>query len=150
MANTNTLVVLRPNDFAGTEELAMTFGTKDAIKRTDAYEPGFLGGSRVGYSEREVKEFHMPPDTIKELPDGRAAVLIRGNKTARGVWDLYRLRTPEGHFEDWLPKRQVNAPAKQGLNAYALLNGKNPEPQLELVGVSVNHSSDPLPPKPSW
>jgi len=143
MANTNTLVVLRPNDFAGAEDLAMTFGTKNAVKRTDAYEAGgFFGDSQVGYSLRDVKEFHVAPDTIKELPDGRAAVLIRGNKTVRGVWDLYRLRIPEGHFEDWLPKRAESAAPKRGLNASALLNGKHAE--------SNASGGDSLPPKPRW
>ncbi|MBI4064308.1 MAG: TraM recognition domain-containing protein [Elusimicrobia bacterium] len=152
MANTNNLFVFRPNDHEGTEMLAMTFGTKDTIKKTEAYDNW---GISTGYSEREVKEFHMAPDTIKELPNGKAAVLIRGDRVTRGVWNLHRLHGQEGSFDELLPNfRNHVAMNKRGFDAEGFLRRGEPQEERRLIatGNAANgpSTSDPLPPKPSW
>ncbi len=148
MANCNNLIIFRPNDHTGTEELAMTIGTKDTLKRTVALEPGIIFDDTVtGYSLREVKEFHISPDTIKELPDGRAAVLIRGNQTIRGIWNLSRIYSGNGSFDQWLPRHQAPVLNKKGLDWQTAEEEKAPA-RTTAARSKISAHADPLLAKP--
>lgn len=74
MGNPNVFVVFGLNMPEDAEILAKFFGTKTTSKRTYQTQSGALTG--MG-SEREVQEFKVHPDTIKELGVGQCVVNIR-------------------------------------------------------------------------
>ena len=85
MGNCNVRFVFRQDDPDDAEKWSRFFGTSKTLKRTHRTD----GGSRSGEgSEREVREFRISPDTIKELPIGTCVYSVKSEK------QLSKLRIP--------------------------------------------------------
>ncbi|NDD92299.1 hypothetical protein EBZ37_09465, partial [bacterium] len=77
MGNPNVFIVFGLNMPEDAEMLARFFGTQTSVKRTHQVQDGALTG--MG-SEREVQEFRIHPDQIKELGVGQCIVCVRNEK----------------------------------------------------------------------
>ncbi|MBI4057251.1 MAG: DUF853 family protein [Elusimicrobia bacterium] len=131
--NCNTLISFRPNDYATADEIARTIGTQEVTEETRAYGPPglFFGHEHVGTSEREVEQFLLHPQSIKELEDGQAAVLLRGRKIQYGVWPLYRYHSNQHRsFQDMPPSSKQPAVQFPRLSVKELLAGSDSQQEL--------------------
>lgn len=70
--NCNTLIVQKQNDPKDADELAKVFGTRDSIETT--YQADTMGTMTGLGTVKQVKEFKVSPDEIKNLSVGRAYV----------------------------------------------------------------------------
>jgi hypothetical protein len=96
--NSATKIVLRVNDPDTAEYFSRTFGTRRYQKVTrkldQADDVGKLEFSGEG-SSREANQFKAPPDLLKTLPTGEAAVLIaHGEATSEGAAHVFRVKLP--------------------------------------------------------
>lgn len=79
--NTNIKVIMRTNDPDTCEHFARTFGTKTGTKVTDRRKRGILGDTLTGDgSLREVEEYRVHPNAIKQLSLGQGVVTIPHGK----------------------------------------------------------------------
>ncbi len=77
MGNTNVRFIFRQDDPDDAETWSRFFGTRNAIKRTFQTQDGTSTGLS---SNREVLEFRISPDTIKDLPIGECVVSIKTDR----------------------------------------------------------------------
>ena len=75
--NTNIKVIMRTNDPDTCEHFARTFGTRTGTKVTDRRQAGMFGDTLTGEgSLREVEEYRVHPNVIKQLSLGQGVVTI--------------------------------------------------------------------------
>ncbi len=74
MGNMNVRFIFRQDDPKDAEQWSKFFGTQRTIKRTFQTQDGQQTG---GASNREVQEFRIAPDTIKELGIGHCILSIK-------------------------------------------------------------------------
>jgi hypothetical protein len=85
-ANTNIKIAFAQYDAEDAEYVASLAGTYTTTKRTEQVEAGLIGPVRTGMaSEREVEEFVVHPNTIRNLAQGQAVVLVKQPPEARRV-----------------------------------------------------------------
>jgi hypothetical protein len=77
-ANTNTTIVSGVKDPKDAEHFAGMMGTKTSIKETWQESSGFFGDSATGVkSKREVEEYVVHPNRIKQLSQGEVLSISR-------------------------------------------------------------------------
>ena len=102
LTNTNIKCIMRSNDPKSAEFFSKSFGTKKSEKLTERQSTNALGASRTGDgSVREVDEFIIHPNEIKDQPLGHGIVSIpheRGVKVLKLAFkmrkDLPKVRLP--------------------------------------------------------
>ncbi len=77
MGNFNVFLVFRVNTADDAEHIAKMFGTRKAIKRTYQTDGNEVSGKG---SQREVQEFRVHPDSIKELSTGTCFASIKTSR----------------------------------------------------------------------
>ena len=77
MGNFNIFLVFRINTADDAEHIAKLFGTRRAIKRTHQTDGNEVSGKG---SQREVQEFRIHPDSIKELSTGTCVASIKTSR----------------------------------------------------------------------
>jgi len=108
MGNTNVRYIFRQDDPDDAETWSRFFGTRNAIKRTFQTQDGASTGLS---SNREVLEFRVSPDTIKDLPIGECIASIKTDRV------FEQLRVPYSEDENRsLPKLPT---IRESLHSYA-------------------------------
>jgi conjugal transfer pilus assembly protein TraD len=99
LENCNIKVVMRQDDPASIETYSKISGTVKSLKDTYQTEEGFFEKDMTGMgSRREVEEFRIKPNTIRELGRGEAAIIIK----QPFITDLLQLDYI-GHIQKELP-----------------------------------------------
>jgi hypothetical protein len=105
--NTNIKICLRQS--ADAEYVAGLSGTYKTMKQTEQTLASLLGHERTGLgSAREVDEYHVSPNLIRQLPQGYAVVQINAPATL----DLVRLdHLDTSRFPAYSPPQQDRTPS---------------------------------------
>ncbi len=78
LENCNIKIIMRQDDPESIETYARISGTEKSMKNTVQTEEDFFGKSPTGMGTvREVEEFRVKPNVIRELGRGEAAVIIK-------------------------------------------------------------------------
>ncbi len=78
LENCNIKIIMRQDDPESIETYARISGTEKSLKNTVQTEEDFFGKSPTGMGTvREVEEFRVKPNVIRELGRGEAAVIIK-------------------------------------------------------------------------
>lgn len=106
--NTNIKICLRQS--ADAEYVAGLSGTYKTVKRTEQTLAAVYGHERTGLgSAREVDEYHVSPNLIRQLPQGHAVVHVNAPSA---LLDLVRLdHLDTSAFPDYSPPPQDRAPS---------------------------------------
>lgn len=106
--NTNIKICLRQS--ADAEYVAGLGGTYKTVKRTEQTLAAVYGHERTGLgSAREVDEYHVSPNLIRQLPQGYAIVHVNAPST---MLDLVRLdRLDTSAFPAYSPALQDRSPS---------------------------------------
>ncbi len=99
LENCNIKIVMRQDDPSSVETYSKISGTVKSFKDTNRVEEGLFDKELTGMgSRREVEEFRIKPNTIRELARGEAAVIIK----QPFITDLLQLdyigHIPQGDF----------------------------------------------------
>ena len=122
MGNCNVRFVFRQDDPDDAETWSRFFGTKLSVKENHRTDGGFRSGEG---SEREVHEFRVSPDTIKELPTGQCIFSMKSPS------QLKRLKVPMlayGSSHREAPESSESRPIQRGIGRDISL-----QPQLKLA-----------------
>jgi len=106
--NTNNKIVSKQNDFTSCEEFAKSFGTRGTTKLTHAVQKGMLFDMSTSSSMREVDEFIIHPNLIKNAQVGNGVIKKRASQAQPCQYRMFTRWKDVGKFSfSWFPKRKV-------------------------------------------
>ena len=121
MGNTNIRFVFRQDDPDDAETWARFFGTQSVVKSTFQTKDGTQTGLS---SNREVLEFRISPDTIKDLSIGQCVVSVKTEKLFREL----KVPSPNSLSKLWPRLPSMRGPLLgEGLKAPSLRDQDDPQ-----------------------
>ena len=105
--NTNIKLISKQNDAASCEEFAKSFGTRMTTKTTHAVQKGLFFDVSTSSSLREVDEFIIHPNMLKNAKTGQGVIKCKSEQAKPCQYRMFSRWKNIGPFSfDMIPKRK--------------------------------------------